>query len=216
MPVVLICATSSLAGELGDTLLWRADMQRHEATRLEQALTLAVAAKPDMIAIDRLFPRAVDLVGGLRREPTTRRCSVVLLARGDFDTSEIELLEAGANAILRLPPGKDWDVRLDRLLNVPVRREARFTVEFALEGLQAGGPMAGQALNLSAHGLLLQSVSPLAVGDFLTFSFRIPGASIDGRGLVMRQGATGQYGILFDHLERDGREQIQRYIGSLS
>lgn len=215
MPVVLICAPSSLEDELNKTLLWRADMERHEAVRFEQALSMAVAARPDVVVVDRIFPRALDLVGAVRKDPATRGCSMVVVADGDFEPSEVELLEAGANAILRFPPGGEWDTRLDRLLNVPVRREARFSVSFAVDAMHGGETLAGQALNLSAHGLLLQSTTRLAVGDLLSFSFELPDAAIGGSGTVMRQSGPTHYGVFFEQLERDGRAQIQRFVGAL-
>jgi hypothetical protein len=215
MPVVLICASSSLEDELNKTLLWRADMERHEAVRYEQALSMAVAARPDVVVVDRVFPRALDLVGAVRRDPSTRGCSMVVVADGDFEPAEVELLEAGANAILRFPSGDDWDTRLDRLLNVPVRREARFSVSFAVETTHGGETMAGQARNLSAHGMLLQSLAPLAIGDLLSFSFALPDAAIDGSGTVMRHAGGNHYGVFFEQLERDGRTQIQRFVGAL-
>ena len=72
----------------------------------------------------------------------------MVAARGDFDPSEVELLEAGANAILRLPAGPEWDERLPRLMDVPVRREARFTVHFDVEAAAgAEDPAAALAIN---------------------------------------------------------------------
>ena len=50
MPVVLICAPSSLEDELNKTLLWRADMERHEAMRQ------AALAKAEQFSADRIVP----------------------------------------------------------------------------------------------------------------------------------------------------------------
>jgi DNA-binding response OmpR family regulator len=177
---------------------------------------MAVASRPDLVLIARELPRAGDLVTALRREPATRGCSVAVLAPGDFEPSEIELLEAGANAILRLPAGPEWDERLIRLLSVPLRREARFPVQFAVQTAHVGGDVVGIALNLSAHGMLLQTTGPLAVGDPIQFSFRLPGAFVAGTGTVVRQANGSQYGIRFESLEQDGREQIARYVATLS
>src|SRR5438093_2132090 len=119
MAAALICSQEDLQPELGQTLLWRGGIERHVATRLEEARMMAVAAKPDIVVVDRDLPRADKLVAALRDDPSTRRLSIAIVARGDLDPSELELLEAGANAILRLPPGPDWDERLLRLLDIP-------------------------------------------------------------------------------------------------
>jgi hypothetical protein len=184
--------------------------------RYEQALSMVVAARPDVVVVDRVFPRALDLVGAVRKDPSTRGCSMVVVADGDFEPSEVELLEAGANAILRFPPGDEWDTRLDRLLNVPVRREARFSVSFAVEATHGGDSLIGQALNLSEHGMLLYSITPLAVGDFLSLAFDLPASPIAGRGSVMRHAGPNQYGVFFEQLERDSRGHIQQFVQGLA
>src|SRR5688572_8255419 len=99
-------------------MLWRQGLQRHEASRIEEALASAASARPQLIVIDRRLPRAHELIVSIRKNAAIRSCSIVVLARGDFETAEIDLLEAGANAILRFPAGPEWDERLDRLLKV--------------------------------------------------------------------------------------------------
>jgi DNA-binding response OmpR family regulator len=215
MAVVLICAPAGLDHELSRTLLWRQNVERHQASGYEQALTMAVAAQPDLTVIDRRLPRAATLVQALRNDPKTRHTSLVIVAPGDFESVELELLEAGANAILRLPANGHWDERLDALLRIPARREARFAVDFTVEGTLASGPLSGAAVNLSTHGMLLQSKSPLAVGDWITFAFRLPRAFIDGHGRVVRQAGQGNWGVLFDEITGDGRELIDQYVESL-
>src|SRR5262245_8852290 len=133
MPVALLISPSPLDGELGHTLLWRHDVERHTAGRLEEVRTMAVAAHPDIVVLDRDLPRAEQVVRAIREEPSTRGASLVILARSDFSPDEVGLLEAGANAVLRLPAGPEWDERLTRLLAVPVRKEARFPVHIEVD-----------------------------------------------------------------------------------
>jgi DNA-binding response OmpR family regulator len=216
MPVILVCSATSLDSDLAKTYLWRADVERHLVTRYEDAMREVLEKRPSLILIDRRFPRAADLVSALRRDETTRSTSVVVAARGDFEPAEVDLLEAGVNAILRLPPGPDWDERLMRLLAVPIRREARFAVQFDLEAVHVGESLVGTAMNLSEHGMLIQSPTPLAIGEHIRFAFRLPGAFIDGRGRVVRQAGTGQYGVVFETVDGEGLAQIQRYVKSRS
>ena len=212
MPVVMICSPADLDGELSSTMLWRSGIERLAASAPDQAMALALNSRPQMVAIDRRLPDVRELVASLRQEPKTRSCSVVILARGDFDTSEIEILEAGANAILRFPAGATWDSRLDQLLSVPTRCEARFSVEFGVEASYSGRAFSGQALNLSTRGMLLSSTAPLSVGEDIRFTFRLPGAFVDGEAQVVRQAAANQYGLCFRALERDGPEVIEQYV----
>ena len=122
MTAVLICSHGDLDGDLGGTLLCREDIERQVTTKLEEAQMLAVAARPRLVVIDRDLPWAARIVSALREDPSTRGLSLVVMARGDFDPAEVELLEAGANAILRLPAGPEWDERLERLMDVPGAR----------------------------------------------------------------------------------------------
>ena len=215
MPVALICSQAELEADLGHTLLWRAGMERHVATRLEDARLMAVAARPDIVIVDRELPRSDRLVAALREDPTTRGLSIVVAARGDFDPAEIELLELGANAILRLPAGPEWDERLPRLMDVPVRRDARFTVHFDVDTAPlAEDAAAALAINLSMSGMLLESPTPLAVGDEIQLSFQIPEsqAQVKAAARVVRLAGPGQYGVEFRRVEGDASERLRAFV----
>jgi len=215
MAVALICSQAELEPELGHTLLWRAGMERHVATRLEDARMMAVAARPDIVIVDRELPRADRLVAALREDPSTRGLSIVVAARGDFDPSEVELLELGANAILRLPAGPEWDERLPRLMDVPVRKNARFSVHFDVNASPLpGDPSPALALNLSMSGMLLESSTPLAVGDEIQLTFQIPEseAQVKAVARVVRLAAAGQYGVEFQGVEGDASERLRAFV----
>jgi CheY-like chemotaxis protein len=215
MPVALICTQAELEPDLGHTMLWRAGMERHIATRLEDARMMAVAARPDIVIVDRELPRSEKLVAALREDPSTRGLSIVVAARGDFDPAEVELLEAGANAILRLPAGPEWDERLPRLMDVPVRREARFTVHFDVEATAGvGDPAAALAINLSMSGMLLESPMPLAVGDEIQLRFQIPqsDSTVATSARVVRVASAGQYGVEFRRVEPGASEQLRAFV----
>ena len=219
MTSVLLCSTADLQEDLGTTFLWRDDIERHLAVRLEDARTLAVAARPQMVVVDRDLPQAGDLIAGLRQDPATRPLSIVILGRGDFDPAEVALLEAGANAIVRLPAGPEWDDRLVRLLAVPMRRDGRFAVHFEVEA-QAGSPrLSGLALalNLSVRGMLMQCSMPLSVGDDVELGFRLPetGPEVKVRGRVVRQAKGDRFGIEFHHFVGDGEEHVAQFVGTL-
>src|SRR5258708_37433065 len=126
MPRVLLCSTSDLEEDLDQPLLWREDIERLVAGRAEYARTLALAARPQMVLVDRDLAGARDLIADLRGDPATRPLSIVVLGRGDFDSVEVDLLEAGGNAILRVPAGREWDDRLVQTVQGPTRTAGRF------------------------------------------------------------------------------------------
>jgi CheY-like chemotaxis protein len=216
MLVVLLCSPRSLEGELSQTVLWGQNVERRLARDREQARLLAARGKPDIIVVDQDFDGAVRLVTAFREDPYTRRISIVALARGDFDPSELELLQAGANGILRIPPGPDWDDRLVRLMHIPQRREGRFGVYLRLDAEFAGGEaFAANALNLSVNGILVVSSRILKIGDDVHYAFKVPGdpVLIDGSGTVVRQGVEPlHYGIELTHVKGDGRVRIKKYV----
>ena len=121
MSAVLICSPVSLEDGLRSTCLWGAGIERHQAARAEEARALASSVHPRLVLVDRDLPGAVDLVKALRHDASTRQLSIAIVVRGQFAPTEVDLLEAGANAILRFPTTSDWDDRLTRLLHVPVR-----------------------------------------------------------------------------------------------
>lgn len=216
MVLALICSHTDLDAELAPTLLHRAGMDRQVAATPDQARAMAAADRPDIVVVDRDLPDVKALVSSLRKDPRTRTLSILIAARGDFEASEVELLMAGANSILRLPATAEWDDRLLRLIDVPVRKEARFAVTLAVETTGAFGstPSGGQALNLSESGMLIEADVPLGLGDDLELSFQLSedGAPVRVHGRVRRIAAGTRFGIEFLRFEGDGAETIRAFV----
>jgi len=216
MPSALICTQWSLDVELAETLLWRDEIERRFVGDVEAALASARASKPDIAVVDRDLPEAARLVRELRQDSRTRRLSIVVVARTDFESVEVDLLEAGANAVFRLPAGPEWDDRLVRLVAVPVRGEARLPVQFELEARMATGVHAAvaMAINLSVSGILIETDFDLHVGDDVDLRFHLPEmeTTVVGCGRVVRHAGRRRYGIEFYGLEGEGSEAVERYV----
>jgi hypothetical protein len=218
MTAVLICSHGDVEEDLGRTLLWREGMERQVVAKMEEARMLAVAARPRLVVIDRDLPWAARIVTALREDPSTRGLSLVVIARGDFEAVEVELLECGANAILRLPAGPEWNPRLERLMDVPVRKETRFPVSFAVEAASNGGGAANaQALNLSSSGMLIETECALEVLDEVQLQIGLPVAIDPMRvaGQVVRVAAPSQFGVEFRGLGPEQSRRIQGYLATL-
>ena len=216
MPRALICSGADLASELAKTVLWRSGVERLTAGSFEQTRMMAVAGRPDLVIIDRDLPRSSELVSALRQDEATRHASIAIVARGDFQSLEIELLEAGANSVLRLPAGPDWDERLMRLITVPLRREARFPVQFRVHALlQDCDTLGATALNVSLNGLLLETrLGALAVGEEVDMEAMLPGIEepVPAQGRVVRQAGPGQFGVQFLRLGDEARQRIESFV----
>ena len=221
MTLALICSQKDLEGELGQTLLWRAGFDRYRTSGIEEARRLAGSNKPDVVVVDRDLPSAAKLVASLRESLASRHVSIVVVARGDFDALEVELLEAGANAIFRLPPGPDWDDRLERLIKVPTRRNARLPLSFKVDASLSleTMPTPASAVNISETGLLLETrMIPLQVGDELQLEIQLDHEEdqilrVEGR--VVRHGGPGQFGVEFLGLDPSLKTRIKTFVDSL-
>src|SRR5574341_2114943 len=114
MRTVLICAGEAVVEQLAASAVWREGLERQVASSADQAMVMASAAKPVLVVVDRDLPRAEYLVEKLRAGPGTQRASIVIVAAGDHQSTELGLLTAGANTVLRLPPTAEWDERIQR------------------------------------------------------------------------------------------------------
>jgi CheY-like chemotaxis protein len=209
MIVVLLCAPDSLDTELRHSVLHRRDVQRLWAGTIAEARDRTSAEKPDIVLVDGALPDAAGLVAELRENRRTRRLPILGIARGD--PTEEELLQAGVNWILRLPPDREWDNRLLGLMNLRGRREARVSIKL---DLTAGVPIPALVLNLSASGMRVLCLRRLEVGDEVHLSFRLPGRPevIHGAARVVHVVAQNQYGVRLTRVEAEGRRLIQEFF----
>jgi hypothetical protein len=211
---VLICAAAGrVADDLHASPVWREGVERHKADSLHAGLSLAVAARPTLVVIDRDLPRAEKLVQEIRANAQTAGCSIVVVATGDSQPGEVELLEAGANAILRHPPGEDWEERLGRLLRVPARRNLRMHVDLEAEGYFGVEKHTGRALNVSRTGMLLECPAAARVGDELQFDLHLSmDMTVKGRARVVRMAGANRYGCEFVSMDEWDARKFQHYL----
>jgi CheY-like chemotaxis protein len=210
---LLLCSDHDLRPELAATVVGRQAVEMYRVDGLRDLRLLAATLDPQAILVDRdVAGGARELIEALRQEPSTRNRSVAVLARGDLQPQEVELLDAGANAILRLPPDPGWDERLARLLKVPARQEARLGVQLAVEMEPA---MSGTIENLSQNGMLLAPDRPLRLFQELGFHFTLPDRSVvNGRARVVRLAGEDQCGVVLVQIHAAPRHAVQQYLRS--
>jgi PAS domain S-box-containing protein len=218
---VLIVAPSDLASELGRTVLWRSGVERAFAGDPEAGFVAARALAPRLVVLDAsTVEEAVSFVRRLREDPHTRPTAIAVLSHSHED--EERLREAGANVVL---PGQVdpalWDNRLQELMSVPPRLQARIPVRLQawFTGFVSGKEaIEGTTVNLSVRGALLETTDPLEVGSKLDMSFRLPGkgAEIKVVGQVAREAGSGQgrpqSAVKFLVLRDDARQRIQEFV----
>jgi hypothetical protein len=216
MATALICSANPLEGELGHTFLWRRGFVRHYAIELHQAQQTALAEQPVIVVIERDLPWAERFVTLLRRETTTRELPIVILARGAVRPAEADLLDAGADAVMRLPPGPGWDESFARLVGMPLRRQERLGLQLRVDAQVADDLVTANILNISVYGMLIEAPVPLEIGREIEFSFRLTerSAPITGSGRVVREARPTQFGVEFLVLEPEDRERIQQLVSA--
>lgn len=125
---------------------------------------------------DLALPEAIRRIRNL---PSTRRVSLLVLLPADEPLGmENEVVEAGANAVLRRPlDHHELEQWFTKLLNVPRRVEARIPVHGQVVATPRGassGHFYGLSRNLSIHGMLLASPVRLLDGPDLDLELQLP------------------------------------------
>jgi len=219
MPKVLIISAADLAGALASTVLWRQDVEREFAADLESGMAAMRASTPNLVVLDGPLTELVASIRRLREDADTRPAAIAALSRQPMLADADVLRAAGANVVLPASPDPLlWDGRLDELLRVPRRREARLPVRLETWSRVAdsGDVVEGNMVNISVNGLLFESPVPLQVGTKIDLRFRLPGheRELEALGEVVRQDDRPRSGIRFLVLRGDAREAIRAFVES--
>ena len=208
----LICSKKDLRPELAETLIGRQGIEVYRVEKLADARLVGSSLGVQVILVDREFPNAAAFIQKLRQEPATRERSIAVLSRGSRQGDK-EMLAAGANAVLRMPPDAGWDERFSKLLTVPVRQQARMLIHIDVT-TEPEYPAA--ILNLSPGGMLLATHRVLRKGEELMFRFSLPDRTIIvGRGRVARDARPTGFGVEFTDLDGEGKQAVLDFLRSV-
>jgi CheY-like chemotaxis protein len=170
---------------------------------------------------DLALPEAIRRIRSL---PDTRRVSILVLLPADEPPgAEQEVVEAGANAVLRRPLDRvELEHWITKLLHVPRRVEARMPVHGQVVGTARGaqrGHFYGLSRNLSINGMLLASPVRLDAPD-LDLELQLPEAlRIRALGRVVRDAVEVGwpylgYGVEFLFVPPDSLTALARLVGT--
>jgi CheY-like chemotaxis protein len=219
---IAIVSGVDLTPELGDTVLWRAGIERIFCPAAEAAFETIASLGPRLVVVDGAdTAAAVALIRQLRTEEATRAISIAALSRSTSLEDEAALSGAGANLVLsgHVDPYL-WDGRLEDLLSVPRRRDLRVPVLFELwSRFDSSAPsLGGWALNVSLNGALIETPEFLDVGSKIDLAFTLPGNGdqLKALGQVVREGQPSQggyrAGVEFLVLRGDARARLAAFI----
>lgn len=216
MTTLLICARPELESDLCRTLFWREDLERYVAERAEEARMLALATEPHVVVVERDLPGVESLVDSLRNQTLPHSISIVALSHEPAASED----DGRVNAVLSLPPGPEWDDRLDKVLEMPTRKQARYEVRFDVETLlRRAGSHRGLVLNMSSGGLLIECPGlGLHPGDDVSLNLPIPGqqVAVEGRARVVRQPDPARIGLRFEAFAGNGDEKVRDFLAMLA
>jgi len=215
---VLIVSSADLTPVLGGTILWGEGVERVFASSPSAALDVARAFVPSLVVLEGAdAPATLGFIRQLREHPGTRRSSIAVVSTPPAPAAEEEILKAGANLALRAPLDSEvWDARFKRLLAVPCRLRVRFPVR--LQPAAGVGSFAGEALDISVTGLLVEADTTLDTGAGLELRFTLPGSREELRAAasVVRAspGSPARMGLAFRRLEADVEHQIRALLAA--
>jgi hypothetical protein len=215
---VVIISPDDLASVLGRTVLWRRDIERITARDADEGLSAARRLVPNLVVVGEALPDAMRVLRTLRHDDATRRVSLAAVAAA---AAEDGLRRSGANIVLTPPVDPvAWDRRLEELLDVPPRREARLHASFQLWCRTDPGSELGEGLvlNMSVRGMLIETRETLPVGSTVDLRLSLPGdvEPLPLVGLVVRtvevEGGRSTSGVQFLILRDPVRERLRSFI----
>ena len=221
---ILIVGPGDLASELGRTILWRGEIERVHAPDVDAGYEAARSVQPSLLIVDAGgHEEALAFVRRMRKDPVVRSTGIAVFLRSPTPREEESLRLAGANVVLsgEVDPVL-WDRRLEEILNVPYRRDARIPVRFKVWSRveTAPEPVEAIALNISVHGMLMETLLNLEVGMKLDLRFELPeqAGEVGVVGEVVRRAGIVEgrprSGVRFLVRRQDARERIQAFVDS--
>lgn len=221
---ILLLDPVTLFLRLEETILARRDWRIHAVRTAEEALQVLETEHVDLVVMDHVLPDTTgdDLIRGIRANPRTRATGVlVLTARGAQGAVE-RCLAAGANgAIFKPVTRQELCSRVEDLLYVAARRHVRTLVRLEVETTTGVGAIFGQTINISAGGLLLETATPLAMGEVLQLRFALPGEDepLIARARVVRESQVSENGshacgLSFEGMNEGDRGRIEAFVAT--
>lgn len=203
-----------------ETILRRRDMQIMTALAGSDGLTKARAEKPNLIifGFDLFDMSAPDFCREIRGDEETRAISLLLVCDRDHTEHGDLCLSAGCNDVIFRPLQKpELDEKVERLTNIPVRRQLRTITKIEISLEKNGRFLLGRSVNISSTGILVEVDRMLPQDGPVRLHFYLPAdpKPLQVMAEVLRaefNGPKGKYGMRFVDLPESDRERIARFV----
>jgi len=203
-----------------ETILRRRDMRITTALAGSEGVAKARAEQPNLIIFgyDLFDMSAPEFCREIRGDDSTRAISLLLVADRDRHDDGDLCLSAGCNDVIFRPLQKpELDAKVERLTNIPVRRELRTITKIEVSLEKDGRYILGRSVNISSSGILVEVERVLPQDGPLRLNFYLPSdpKPLQVLGEVLRaefSGPKGKYGLRFLDLSEEDRERISRFV----
>lgn len=203
-----------------ETILRRRENAVLTALAGSEGLRKARDERPHLIIFgyDLFDMSAPEFCRLIREDDETRGTSLLLVGDRDHQQQSELCLSAGCNDVIYRPfARRELDAKVQKLTQIPVRRQLRTITRIEVSLENNGRFILGRSVNVSSSGMLLEVDRVLPGEGDLRIHFYLPG---DARPLqveahVLRaefSGTIARYGVRFGEISDEERERIEQYV----
>jgi|GEM_PF-517593 len=206
-----------------ETILRRRDMQIRTALAGSEGLLKARMEKPNLIIFgyDLFDMSAPEFCREIRADDVTRAISLLLVCDREHQDHGDLCLSAGCNDVIFRPLQKpELDQKVERLTQIPVRRQLRTITKIEISLEKNGRFVLGRSVNISSTGMLVEVDRMLPQDGPVRLHFYLPAdpKPVQVTAEVLRaefSGSMPKYGMRFLSPTEEDRERITRYVHRL-
>ncbi|MGN6186108.1 MAG: PilZ domain-containing protein [Thermoanaerobaculia bacterium] len=203
-----------------ETILRRRDMAILTSLAGSEGLQKARVEKPNLIIFgyDLFDMNAPEFCREIRHDDQTRAISLLLVSDREHPEHGDLCLSAGCNDVIFRPLQKpELDQKVERLTNIPVRRQLRTITKIEVSMEKNGRFVLGRSINISSTGMLIEVDRVLPHEGPVRLHFYLPAdpKPLQIIGEVLRAEFTGsmsKYGVRFLSSTEEDRQRISRYV----
>jgi CheY-like chemotaxis protein len=199
----------------------RADIKVFVAATTDEALAIHRAERVNLIITQLDMPGMTceQFCSAIREDEDLRAVSVLMVCENTPSAIE-RSRQCRANAVLLQPVHPlTLAIKAQQLLDIAARETVRVLLRANVDSIAGGEEFLCRSRNISATGMLIETVKPLAEGARLSCQFSLPGAkNIQASCKIIRsvEPASGdedrQYGIMFTDLSQEAKKLLADFV----
>lgn len=206
-----------------ETILRRRETVVITALGGSEGLARAKEDKPQLIVFGYdLFDMAgPEFCREIRSDDDTKAASLLLVADKLTPEHADLCIAAGANDVIYRPiQRRELDQKVQKLTEIPVRRQLRTITKIDVSMEKNGRFVLGRSLNISTNGMLLEVDRVLPAESDVRLHFYLPGdpKPLELEAKVLRaefSGTMARYGLQFVTTTEDERQRIEQFVERL-